>query len=554
MAEEVEEVVRDAAERRGFHLFVKDKGELWFDDVERLSLWVRPSEQATGQWIMTLSRVESVISIGTFEGEGWATADVDSLVAEVKAGLESGLGLTLCAQDLVRGTCRRTAEARRLYRLDFDGGVFEMPGQEKYDLARRHAVRVLATRGERLEQATGAEGAFEVRFYTGNRSFSRGEFAAVLRNAGTEGPLTLSVYEPGDMSADDLDGLVADLKGMLESRYGRRPCRADPVTGVCDAAHAALEESAQAWLRARRAGSAAAVEEFLASRPAGPFAAAAEKRLTRLGRMAEPPPAPPPAPAEAWRGRRAGETFADQLDDGSLGPEMTVLPAGVFRMGCGAEGGCRLEELPAHPVRVPRPFALSTREVTHAEYFRFARPAKRLHPSWSDRPATHLAWPEAAAYAAWLSKTTGATYRLPSEAEWEHAARAGTATAYHWGDDAGMRRALCARCNGRWPPFSWVETVGAYPANAWGLHDMHGNAAEWTADCWREDHLGAPSDGSARADGDCSRRVVRGGSYETHPGAIRSAARVGRPANERYLDVGFRVLRELRNAPARDGD
>ena len=292
-----------------------------------------------------------------------------------------------------------------------------------YDIARRHAVRVLKTRGERLEQATWVEGAFEVRFYTGNRAFSRGEFAAVLRNTRTEGQLTLSVREPGDMSADDLDGLVADLKGMLESQYGRRPCRADPATGVCDAPRAALEESAEAWLRARQA--------------AGPVV---------------------------------------------------------------------------------------------------------------DRPVTHVAWAEAEAYAAWLSKTTGETYRLPSEAEWEWAARAGAGTAYHWGNDAGRRRALCVGCSGKWPPDDWVATVGSYPANAWGLHDMHGNAAEWTADCWREDHLDAPSDGSARADGDCPRRVVCGGSYETYPRAVRSAARAGRTANERYLDVGFRVLRELRNA------
>ena len=127
MADEVEEVVREAAEKRGFHLFVQDKGVPGYDDVERLSLWVHPSEEATKQSVMTLFRMGSVISIGTYEGEDWATADVDLLFAEVKDGLESRLGLTLCAKDLVRGICRRSAEARRLYRMDFDGGAFEMP-------------------------------------------------------------------------------------------------------------------------------------------------------------------------------------------------------------------------------------------------------------------------------------------------------------------------------------------------------------------------------------------------------------------------------------------
>lgn len=121
-------------------------------------------------------------------------------------------------------------------------------------------------------------------------------------------------------------------------------------------------------------------------------------------------------------------------------------------------------------------------------------------------------------------------------------------------------RARCHECPGPHPtgvdPFGrphellWILAAGSYPANAWGFHEMHGNAAEWMADCWHPDHLGALSDASARMDGDCSRRVVRGGSYDTPSLALRSAARVGKTASDRYLDVGFRVLRELRNVEA----
>ena len=263
---------------------------------------------------------------------------------------------------------------------------------------------------------------------------------------------------------------------------------------------------------------------------------------------------------------------------------MTALPAGKCFVGCVSGVDCRLEEMPAHEVRIARPFALSIREITHAEYFRFTRPDKQLDPSWADRPAVHLAWEEARGYVEWLSTQTGETYRLPSEAEWECAARAGTDTAYSWGDRAEAKQALCWGCRSLHSPV-WVANTGtyvanslwntsltadvlatlrrkgrptpiargAYAANPWGLHDMHGNAAEWTADCWHEDHLGAPPDAIARLAGDCSRRVVRGGSYATPPRAIRSAARVGRQADERYLDVGFRVLRELRNVDAWHG-
>lgn len=148
----------------------------------------------------------------------------------------------------------------------------------------------------------------------------------------------------------------------------------------------------------------------------------------------------------------------------------------------------------------------------------------------------------------------GRTGPLPSEAEWERAARAGSGTAYHWGDGVGVLKARCAGCDRARPHRTYPDHVGSHPPNAWGLFDMHGNAAEWTADCWNPNHLGAPPDGAARADGDCSRRVVRGGSYDTPPRAIRAAARVGRQADERHLDVGFRVLRELRNVDAWRGD
>ena len=560
LTEEVESVVHDSASRRGLHLQVNYKGRPDFrDGLEGLFLVVNPSETAPNRWIMVLSRFGEKLNIYTVDGEGLAPDALDRFMNEIVERLREDLGLELCATwDRVESLCVSNAEPVLTYLIDFGGVRVARPGQTGYDLASRNGVRYFSS-----WDVGGVEGLFEARLHPDGRAFARGEFPVLLTNAPSGDRLRLSVFDRGGMAAEDLDTLVRDAKATLEVKYGRPLCRANPATWVCDAAHAELERQRESWLRSRDAGPES-IEAFLAASPDGPRAEAARERLALLRRLAEPPPPVPAGPTAPWIGRRPGETFADALLDGSFGPRMAVVPAGVFQMGCASAAGCRLEELPRHPVRVARPFALSTREVTHAEYFRFASPDKRLDPTWADRPATHLTWVEAAGYAEWLSERAGAAYRLPSEAEWEWAARAGTETAYSWGAEMEGGRARCHECP--WPQpsgldvfgspltMTWVAFAGSYAPNGWGFHEMHGNAAEWTADCWRPNHLGAPPEGSARTDGDCPRRVVRGGSYETPPHAIRSAARAGRAAAERYMDVGFRVLRELRNVPAWDRD
>ena len=545
MAAEVQETVRAVAAAHDL-LFRSDTRPPAFEELGTLFMSV-----------LTPSRSTPVMSaMGTDTGlylmfknmdEQHITADeIDAFAADVVAGLNGTLHLKFCREDLARGLCARPAWPRVAYAMGFGGVLVEEPGQEIYDAARRWDARVAGVWDRRMRKVTGGKaGRFECRFYRDKRSYRAGVFPLLLTNAPQGDRLLLKVFDRGGMPSEDLDGLVRDVRSSLERRYGRRFCRARPDTGACDAEHRELEGQRSAWLEARAVGTAAAVEAFLAAHPGSRHAEAARRRLARLRAMEAPPPPAPPPPAKPWAGRSAGERFADTLGDGSQGPAMTVVPAGLFHSGCVSGVGCRLDELPVRPVRVARPFALSIREVTHAEYFRHARPGKRIEPWWADRPVTHLTWAEAAAYAGWLSERTGAAYRLPSEAEWEWAARAGTRTAYSWGDEVGEQRALCAYCWG-FSTASWVAPAGSYAANPWGFLDMHGNAAEWTSDCWNPDHLGASSDSSARLDGDCSRRVVRGGSYDTPPRAIRSAARVGKPADERYLDVGFRVLRELR--------
>lgn len=142
----------------------------------------------------------------------------------------------------------------------------------------------------------------------------------------------------------------------------------------------------------------------------------------------------------------------------------------------------------------------------------------------------------------WLSRKTGKTYRLPSEAEWEYAARAGTKTAYYWGNALEKDRANCAACNTN--PLKNTVATGTFPPNAFGLLDMAGNAAEWVEDCWVDNYKTAPKDGSAFAKPECRERVLRGGSFNNDQRFVRTAARFKYDYVVRYYANGFRVVRE----------
>ena len=236
-------------------------------------------------------------------------------------------------------------------------------------------------------------------------------------------------------------------------------------------------------------------------------------------------------------------------------------------------------ERPRHRVTVDR-FALGVYEVTRNEYQAFVTATghsadggchgpsvRRWEASWrspgfaqaGDHPVVCVNWEDAQAYARWLSAETGQGYRLPSEAEWEYTARAGTRTRRYWGDDPDDG---CAFANGVDRTYKahfdqgsaadctdgvvWTSPVGNYEPNAFGLHDMLGNVTEWTEDCWHDDYDGAPRDGSAWIrGGECGRRELRGGDWSAHPGSLRSDRRGWTFTSTRYNGFGFRVARTL---------
>jgi formylglycine-generating enzyme required for sulfatase activity len=269
----------------------------------------------------------------------------------------------------------------------------------------------------------------------------------------------------------------------------------------------------------------------------------------------------------------AGQPFKDCSDC----PEMVVVPAGSFTMGSppAEEIAVEREREVQVPVTIVRPFAVGRFAVTRGEFAAFVsatghQPAcdcyrlngtrwKReagtdwLSPGFeqSDRhPAVCISWNDAQSYVAWISSTTGKSYRLLSEAEREYVTRAGSVTPFWWGavistDQAnyGGNIIYGAGVKGEWR--SGTVAVDSFAANPWGLYNVHGNVWDWMADCWNETNAGNPGDGTARSAGDCSLRLQRGGSWNNAPHSLRSGRRERNPSDFRSGIIGFRVARTL---------
>lgn len=258
----------------------------------------------------------------------------------------------------------------------------------------------------------------------------------------------------------------------------------------------------------------------------------------------------------------ADSAIADQsFRDCDECPEMVMLPPGSFTMGSpDTERERSPDEGPLHKVTFARPFAIGKFEVTLAQFSAFAADTSRaMEPCFHDsgfprdprHPASCLTVDDAEAYAAWLSRRTGHTYRLPSEAEWEYAVRgpdkSSAATVYSFGDDrAGLCMGANTRLDGCDDGFAGTAPAGSFPPNAFGLHDLHGNVWEFTADCVTDSYAGAPSDGAISKVGDCSKRIIRGaGWYNSSSGHFRSANRGWLGIKMMDVMTGFRLVRTL---------
>jgi formylglycine-generating enzyme required for sulfatase activity len=253
---------------------------------------------------------------------------------------------------------------------------------------------------------------------------------------------------------------------------------------------------------------------------------------------------------ERERALKPDDTFRECAKDC---PEMVVVPAGEFMMGSPPnEKGRYPNQGPQHKVTIAKPFAVAKYDVTFAEWDACVKVggcpqegrASDAGFGRGKQPIINVSWDDAKAYVAWLSRMTGKTYRLLAEAEWEYAARAGTATPYHWGEDAGKNNANCIDCGSKWDDKS-TAPVGSFKSNAFGLYDMAGNVWQRVEDCSHDDYDGAPTDGSAWLADGCNYHVVRAGSWNNIPRILRSAIRSGNASSIRLSPLGFRVGRTL---------
>lgn len=270
-----------------------------------------------------------------------------------------------------------------------------------------------------------------------------------------------------------------------------------------------------------------------------------------------------------WAGPLSAQVPGRVFRDCDVCPEMVVVPPGSFMMGSpDSEEGRSPREGPQHRVTIDYPFAVGVYEVTFEEWDAclLAGGCGGHEPDdegWGRgrRPVINVSWNDAWAYADWLTERTGEEYRLLSEAEWEYVARAGTETARYWGESAQQQ---CQYANG-YDAVAHAEygidsmdpvgcrdrqahtaPVGSYRPNAFGLYDVLGNVSEWVDDCGNDSYEGAPTDGSPRYTGGCSRRVVRGGSWGYEPDILRSAYRIRISSGIRYdSGGGFRLARTI---------
>ncbi|SDC16133.1 Formylglycine-generating enzyme, required for sulfatase activity, contains SUMF1/FGE domain [Cupriavidus sp. YR651] len=358
------------------------------------------------------------------------------------------------------------------------------------------------------------------------------------------------------------------------------------------------------WDSIKNSNYASDYEAYLKAYPNGRFAALAKARIERIraagpatpaapaakpepkaeskpapaptqpppaARTTPPPSAPAPAPAQPRSrtggpiaqgtvtyptegkeaasngGAKPSEVKGGEIRDCPACPVLISLNPGSFTMGSATSDPA---ERPPHRVNIPQSFAIGKYEVTNEQWNACAdaNACPRIGTNPADAknaPVRDVSWDDAQQYLAWLSKTTGKTYRLPSEAEWEYAARGGTASAYWWGDQMRKGNANCKDCGDPWSDAA-PANVGSFAANPYGLHDMNGSVWEWVADCWHSSYKNAPVDGRVWDEAACTARVIRGGSWREGASYMVSSTRFKYSTSVRQSQNGFRVARDMK--------
>jgi formylglycine-generating enzyme required for sulfatase activity len=394
-------------------------------------------------------------------------------------------------------------------------------------------------------------------------SFSTHPGALALDGGGRNSPYAGSLIKHLSASHDDLNAVLISVRNdvMSATKDAQVPWEHSALRGrlyfnpgspTAGNTTGSASEAAEAWAAAERSPSIAALEAYAARYKDSYYAELARARIEDLKKVQADSGGQrvvvlqkddSTARALTTSSTQAAATFRDCPGC----PEMVAVPAGDFLMGSNDGGGA---EKPLHKVAIAKPFAVGKFEVTFAEWDACVAAGGCLNSppdqGWGRgrQPVVNVSWDDITKdYLPWLSKVTGKTYRLLTEAEWEYAARAGLHAAYAWGNDLGQNRANCKGCGSEWDA-KRTAPVGSFQANAFGLQDMHGNVWEWVQDCYKNSYAGAPADGQA-VDGTSCTRVRRGGAWDSSANDLRLAGRLGNQAGSRWNNLGFRVARAM---------
>jgi formylglycine-generating enzyme required for sulfatase activity len=429
-------------------------------------------------------------------------------------------------------------------------GVDDLPAElqsltrrQAFPLTVRHWGKDIAELVEHLRRVPGLDTRFESGPLASETRQPETEVQGAAASSAAERKSPAETRDPADEAAPSLPVGVAQGAQRAEVSPQEEERGDEPRQRATGAGERGTGGGAAAWWKPVAAiGAAVIIALVVFARYAGQES------------HPEPVPVPAKSPVEGEKpvarlptNVTAGEVFRDC----DQCPEMVVVPAGSFVMGSPTSGkGFLNREAPQHKVTLPQAFAVGRYEVSFDEWDAcVAVGGCKQNPGdegWgrSRQPVINVSWEDAQAYVAWLTKKTGKPYRLLSEAEWEYAARAGSTTAYPWGEEPGTNRANFSRSGSQWSG-KQTAPVGSFAPNAFGLYDMIGNVLEWTQDCWNDNYTGAPMEGLPWLKGDCGWRVVRGGSWYGDPGNALVADRVRYESGYRDFFLGFRLARTL---------
>lgn len=291
------------------------------------------------------------------------------------------------------------------------------------------------------------------------------------------------------------------------------------------------------------------LDEYLVGLKGERFNQPSQQNIETAQEEPEKPEPPPEEPKKAEEDKpipvKPLAVYRDRLKRGGAGPVMLKLPGGKFKMG-NKPSSPHQDERPQIEVTL-QSFSISRFEITFDEYDLFASNTGRNLPNdkgWGrgQRPVINVSWNDAMDYTKWLTEQTGKQYRLPSEREWEYAAKAGTQTDYWWGYKLEQGKANCGACGSQWDGKK-TAPIGSFDSNAFGLHDVIGNVMEWTISCFHASYQGAPAYGQIWEGGNCSRRIVRSSSYRTYKNSLRVTKRHDYNPRTRMDTLGFRIVR-----------